>query len=105
MLRSIRRTLAEQFDRVHTAHGCEEAEVFLQQEPPVTHLICDLWLGGGMTRGDVLIGQWREKYPSIEKAALMTGDAVSRDDCECAGVDTFFEKPLDPDYIRAFFAK
>ena len=104
-LRAFRRTLEEQFDIIRLAHDCREAEECLNQQPVVTHLLCDMWLGASGERGDLLVGEWRRRYPSIQLAVLMTGDSLERSAMPAhEGIDAYVEKPVDPDLLRTIMA-
>ncbi len=69
--------LAEEFDVVLVADGPAMAEQILEEHPPVTHLLCDRELGRGLPYGEALVREWRERYPLIRRALLVTGTAVA----------------------------
>ena len=100
--RSFTRLFARIFDRVLVASDADEAEDLLEAAE-VTHLVCDLWLGDPDRTGDVLIGRWRERHPSIAYAALVTATYVSRPH-PALRVDRVFRKPFDPRSLREALA-
>ncbi|MBI5542755.1 MAG: hypothetical protein HY901_02625 [Deltaproteobacteria bacterium] len=78
-----------------------QAEEYLVRSDSVC-LMCDHWLGPGQPTGSELIHRWKETFPNLGKAVLVTGSdsAAVR---AAHGVDAVFEKPPDLDAIAAFF--
>ncbi len=64
------------------------------EEHPVTHLLCDRELGRGLPYGEALVREWRERYPSIRRALLVTGTAVAAGR-GLEGVDCVLPKPVE----------
>jgi DNA-binding NtrC family response regulator len=97
-LRSLGRVLRGIFDQTLLVQNARQAEEMLSAHT-VTHLLCDRRLAEQQT-GDKFIQQWKERWPTIRYAALMTGDDVSpyRD---IPQIDAVFNKPLDPSELRA----
>ena len=73
--RLMRRCLGEYFDEIHTAAEPVSACRILEKKR-VTHLLCELHLGGAMS-GAELIQFARWEFPSIERAVIFTaGDLL-----------------------------
>lgn len=100
----MERVLRNDFEAIHIAGGSTEAISFLESEP-VTHVVCDLYLGEDEPLGHELISGWREKKPTIRYVALFTGsslDLSSTDD----EIDELFRKPRGVmDLIRTLKTK
>lgn len=97
---ALQRFLSLYFEQVHTAGTPDEAEAALNEYHP-TLLLCDYWLGNEYPPATDLIPGWRERYPTIERVALMTGTkaaALGRVHC----VDAVFQKPLDMNQVTDF---
>jgi DNA-binding NtrC family response regulator len=87
----LKRSLGSEFDQVHVAGCAADAESILGSHT-VTHLICDLYLGGSDPLGDVLIRRWKQRWPTIQYAALFTGSTYEKDH-SYEKVDHIFMKP------------
>lgn len=98
--RSLRRCLAHGFDQVHLAVTQPEAEHYLAEHRP-THLLCDCVLGENLPLGTELIGRWRQQFPGIQLAALVTGSDMELI-TEGPGIDAVFRKPFDVPAMRQF---
>jgi response regulator of citrate/malate metabolism len=88
------------FDPVFTAGTPEEAEAMLEAHRPRL-LLCDYWLGNEFPPGTELIPSWRERYPTLERVALMTGtkaESLALTTC----VDAVFQKPLNMEQVTDF---
>ena len=70
---ALSRLLSRHFNRVLVASSAKEAEHILREEP-VTHLICDQYLGASTRSGVEVLGEWRQLYPGLRKTVLFTGD-------------------------------
>jgi CheY-like chemotaxis protein len=91
------------FERVVAAATPQEAEAALRAHQPRL-LLCDYWLGPEHPPATDLIPGWRERYPSIERVALITGtntDALGSARC----VDAVFQKPLDMHQVTDFLLR
>jgi DNA-binding NtrC family response regulator len=94
------RFMALCFEQVVGAATPQEAEAALQAYQPRL-LLCDYWLGPQYPPATDLIPAWRERYPSIERVALITGtntDTLGSANC----VDAVFQKPLDLRQVTDF---
>ena len=91
------RRLLSSFEALHTACTREAAEQKLGKER-ITHLICDNELGKGVPKGAELIGKWRRKYPTIERAVLFAGDAHAAAG-RTSGIDAVIYKIMDFDEL------
>lgn len=91
---SFARYFRRHFDQVRTASTPAEAEVELSNFPPPTHLVCDYWLGDAQPVGSVLIAKWKALYPTLQRAALVSGSELQEIACP-QGVDAVFSKPAD----------
>lgn len=95
ILRSYRRYMEKRFDAVHVASNSAEAVARLSTaSPPVTHLVCDYWLGDGEPLGTVLIPRLRASCSSLSVAVLVTG-SEAKALAPVGGVDAVFQKPFD----------
>lgn len=100
--RALRRFMSSDFDIVREANTPEEAERFLgDPDCPVTHLICDQFLGKGLPLGADLIRRWRPTYPRLVVAVLHTGSDMEGL-VEGGGIDKVFGKPLDARALLQF---
>ena len=97
-LRSIGRVLSGIFDRLLLAQTARQAEELLSTHP-ITHLLCDRCVAEHLN-GEEFIRQWRQRWPSIQYAALMTGGEVGLP-VEFSMVDAVFRKPFEPTKLRA----
>ncbi len=97
--RMLARFLAPHVTEVLTAATPEEAADILAVRP-VTHLIVDYHLGEGTPPGDFLLGEWRGKYPAIQKTMLFTGTDISRH-LRNPAVDVVATKAADPYVLLA----
>ncbi|MCP4599821.1 MAG: response regulator [Proteobacteria bacterium] len=88
----LKNLLGQEFDVVLVADSPAVAELLLGDHT-VTHLLCDRELGPGLPYGEALIREWRERYPSIRRALLVTGTAVAP--CRLLdGIDCVLPKPV-----------
>jgi CheY-like chemotaxis protein len=99
--KALMRLLRGLFDEILCAGGAEQAEQALAEQE-ITHLLCDRHLLD-IEPGEYLITRWRERYPSLLVAGLITGDVVEHSEMPLA-VDCVFLKPFDIDALRKFFA-
>jgi CheY-like chemotaxis protein len=96
--RVLVRMLRTHFDEVLTVNCPSEADEALSTRP-VTHLVCDCFLGQGLPLGSDLIPGWRALYPSIRRAVVFTGNDLTRVPGE---VDAVVRKAGDPaELLRA----
>jgi CheY-like chemotaxis protein len=95
--RSMSRLLGRAFDEVHVAGSPDEAEEILAAYP-VTHLICDYRLGSNLPPGSVFVQKWREAYPGIDRAVVLTG-ALDYYVKNLEGIDSVRAKGIDPDEV------
>jgi len=98
--KALMRLLRGLFDEILCADGAERAEQALAEQE-ITHLLCDRHLLD-VEPGERLIIRWRESYPSLLVAGLITGDVVDQSEMPHA-VDGVFLKPFDIDALRRFF--
>ncbi len=82
------------FDAAFAAATSMDAERVLQEQK-VTHLLSDYDLDDGSPRGTELIFGWRQRYPSIRRALLLSSSKLPLSQLPNA-VDQFFEKGSDP---------
>lgn len=87
----FQRALRSSFDVVHTA-TCTRDAIRLLAAEPITHVICDLFLGGGEQLGCEFMMTWRKQKPSIRYVALLTGTNLEGD-FSYEGIDAVFHKP------------
>ena len=97
---ALERFLSLYFEQVHAAGTPGDAESALNEYRP-TLVLCDYWLGDEYPPATDLIPGWRERYPTIERVALMTGTKASALG-RAQGVDAVFQKPLDLKQVTAF---
>ncbi len=99
--RSVCRALTRLLDRtvgkIQTATNPSEAEIVLRTGK-VTHVICDHWFGPGQPLGLDLVSSWKEKYPSIKRAVVLTGTDVDKL-ADTKNVDKILPKVVDPKYL------
>lgn len=95
--RSMSRLLGKAFDEVHTAGSPDEAEQILEAHP-VTHLVCDYRLGSDLPPGSVFVQRWREAYPGINRAVVLTG-ALDYYVRASENIDSVRAKGIDPDEV------
>jgi CheY-like chemotaxis protein len=88
------------FERVYAAASPSEASAILQEHAPSV-LLCDYWLGEGFPPGTELIAAWRERFPCVQRAVLMTGTKASALDA-VPGIDAVFQKPLNLKVVTPF---
>ena len=100
-LRSIARVIHGTFDEILTAQTAAQAEELLGSHQ-VTHLLCDRNLAEQM-RGEQFIAKWREQWPSIRYAALMSGEDASHL-LDQPTIDMVFPKPFEPSEVREALA-
>jgi DNA-binding NarL/FixJ family response regulator len=99
VLRSLKRALErkEQFDEVYVADSPESGELLLR-EKAVTHLLCDYNLGA--FNGAHLVNVWRERYPGIERAVIISGEILDNGPAvSIMGVDAVAPKTVSPDIL------
>lgn len=89
--KSVARILLCGFDRVFTATTPSQAEALLGSNR-VTHLVFDCDLGEGQPKGTDLVSRWRNEYPAIERAVIVTGSRLSEIDPP-PEVDVVLSKP------------
>lgn len=99
---ALQRLLHGLFDEVLLARDHLEAEEHLRDRP-VSHLLCDLWLGEGRPPGDELVAAWRRAHPGIRFAGIITGSEVDEDRVP-DGADAVFLKPFEPAALRRALA-
>ena len=87
----LRRSLGDDFDRIHVAARASDAESILAAHA-VTHVVCDLYLGDDGPLGDELIRRWKHRWPTIRYAALFTGSTFEKNH-SYEKVDNIFMKP------------
>lgn len=88
------------FDAVVLAGTPAEAEALLEGTPAPTHVLCDHWLGEGYPLGTELVERWRQRYPRLRRAVIVSGSEIE-EIRPPAGVDAVFGKPADMAAIRA----
>jgi DNA-binding NtrC family response regulator len=98
----LQRLLSLHFEQVFTASTPVEAEAVLLHHRPRL-LLCDNWLGDEYPPGTALIPDWRQRYPSLERVALMSGTPATALE-PVSSADVVFEKPVDIDQLIDFFA-
>ena len=62
--------------------------------PPITHVVCDYFLGNQFPNGSELLAKWRTGFPCIRVAVLLSGselDAIAPE----PGIDWVLSKPPD----------
>ena len=101
--RLLERSLARDFDQVHTAGSAADANAILEQHA-VTHVVCDLYLGRGEPLGDELIRTWKQSWRTIQYAALFTGSTYEKDHTY-ERVDHIFMKPRGFDDLIALLRR
>lgn len=74
---AIRRVLLRHFSKILTAASASEAGTILDTEP-VTHVVCDHFLGESSPLGTELLSSWRVRYPAIQRAVILTGTDVTK---------------------------
>ncbi len=89
--RMFQRNLKKVFSVIHVASGAAEAVAILENQP-ITHIICDLYLGPAEQLGYELVRNWRERKPEIKYVALFTGSALDAQ-LSYEGIDDVFLKP------------
>lgn len=87
----MQRALRRHFDDIHVALDSAQAIALLENEP-VTHVVCDLYLGDGQPLGHELLRGWRERKPSIRYMALFSGSSIATP-VVGEGLDGVFKKP------------
>ncbi len=87
----LERSLRGDFEQIHVAGCAADADAILASHP-VTHVVCDLYLGSGDPLGDELIRRWKQRWPTIQYAALFTGSTYEKDHTY-EKVDHIFMKP------------
>jgi DNA-binding NtrC family response regulator len=87
----LQRILRKSFDDIHVANNAAEAEPLLREQP-ITHIVCDLYLGAGEPLGNDLMQGWRARKPSIQYVALFTGSSMDLMPTY-DGIDAIFQKP------------
>ncbi len=93
--RAMRRVLTKSFQRVVIASSPGEAERLLSdRNDPPTHLVCDQYLGEGHPLGSDLVRGWRQTYPNLRVAVLVTGSEIDLL-VPIEGVDWIVTKPID----------
>lgn len=100
--RSLVRYFKRTFETVSAATPAETEAILAESAPPF--LLCDYWLGVEFPPSTHYIPMWRQRFPSLQRVALMTGTKSSSIDSR-AGIDALFEKPLDLQAIIQFFAE
>lgn len=91
--RALSRMLRSKVDEILVAVSPLEAEMLLDTQE-VTHLICDHWFGRGQRLGVHLVRQWKETYPSIKRAVLLTGTDISLIEVQ-PDIDAILDKTVD----------
>jgi DNA-binding NtrC family response regulator len=89
--RMLERNLRNVFPVIYTASNAAEAEPLLEAEP-ITHVICDLFLGPEEPLGHELMRGWRKRKSNIQYVALFTGSTLE-DRNSYDGIDDLFIKP------------
>ena len=96
--RGLARLLGPAFQSVHIAGNPGEAEQTLDREP-ITHLLCDHYLGPDQPTGLDLVPRWRERFPGIAVAVVLSGSEI-HDIAVRKGIDGFVSKPPDASDLR-----
>ncbi len=92
--RALKRLLRGRVDEIVTAQTPADAETVLRSTP-VTHVICDHFLGPGQPNGGDVARNWKVDYPKIKVVAILTGTNIG--DIEKApGIDHLLPKTTDP---------
>ena len=100
VLTGLGRYFGLHFERVYVATTPQDAEVILETCHPAV-LLCDYWLGDQHPVGTELVRAWRDRYPCIQRVALMSGTKASAlGDVSCA--DAVFQKPLNLKVVTPF---
>ncbi|MFO8074042.1 MAG: response regulator [Polyangia bacterium] len=95
--RVLRRMLSPLVDELLTAENVADAEAILEARS-VTHLLCDHLLGPHQPKGMDAASRWRERYPSISTAVILTGARM--DELEpSAGIDAVISKVVDAEQL------
>jgi DNA-binding NtrC family response regulator len=92
--RALTRLLVGSIEQIQTATTPTEAEIILRSAK-VTHVICDHWFGPGQPLGMDLVAKWKEQYPSICRAVVLTGTDINKLTLTDA-VDKVLPKVVDP---------
>jgi DNA-binding NtrC family response regulator len=95
---ALERMLRRDYRQVFTAFGPDDAAAILEAHP-VTHVVCDHWLGPGLPLGIDLIPRWRRRHRTIERAVVLTGADVSGINPP-PEVDRVLSKTEDPTRLR-----
>ncbi len=96
--RLFARMLAAHFERIAVATEAREALDALERSE-ITHLICDLRLGG--EDGEALLAGLKERFPALEELLVFTGDREAIRERSIAGATAFYLKPDDFDALIA----
>ncbi|MCP4605500.1 MAG: response regulator [Proteobacteria bacterium] len=94
VLKSLSRSLKNEFGEVNTAGSSSEAELILK-EKQVTHVICDHHSEQDRYWDPDLIRVWRQRYPSIRRVLLLAISDMLEIDIP-SEVDFVFTKPVSP---------
>ncbi len=92
--RALSRLLDRQVQEILSATNAREAEIILRSGR-VTHVICDHWFGPGQPLGTDLVTNWKSRFPTIQKAVVLTGTDINKLDGGTA-VDKILPKVVDP---------
>ena len=95
--RALSRLLGSQVKDIYFATNPTEGEIILRSGR-VTHIICDHWFGPGQPLGTDLVNKWRELFPAIKRAIVLTGTDINRLDAGKA-VDKIISKVADPEEL------
>ncbi len=87
----FQRSLKQSFPVIHVATCAAEASPLLTSEP-ITHIICDLFLGKNEPLGCELMEEWKKRKPNIRYVAILTGSNIDPQQ-SYDGVDAVFHKP------------
>jgi len=90
----LRRLLNGKVDEIITAQTPVDAEVVLKTKP-VTHVLCDHFLGPGQPTGLSIAHNWKQNYPSLKKVIILTGTDVNYLS-QASGIDKIIPKTVDP---------
>ena len=92
--RALRRLMGDRADEIVTAQTPADAETILHSKP-VTHVICDHFLGPGQPKGADIAKEWKGAHPSIRSVIILTGTNVKSLQCT-ETIDHGLPKTTDP---------
>ena len=77
--KALKRNLRTKFSEIFSAHSPTEVEEILSEQP-VTHMLCDCFLGPDIPLGIKLIPGWRKMQPTVERIVVFSGSSFSMAD-------------------------